>query len=95
MEFIRDLLYNTQSVAVLQLTPDCNHYEAHSRESAIIKALGLQNWSNVYNGTRYGAMKTKWNDTEIINFGIMILFNTRKMCFIEKSSHVIISDLVK
>ena len=47
VEFIGDLLMNTQSVTVLHLTPDCNHYETHSREYAIIKALGLQNLSNV------------------------------------------------
>ena len=95
MEFIGDLLMNTQSVTVLHLTPDCNHFEALSREYAIIKALGLTNLSNVYNGTRYGAMKTNWNDTEIINFGNMILFNTLKMCLIETPNHVIISDLIK
>ena len=30
---------------------DCNHYEAQSREYAIIKALGLDNLSNIYKGT--------------------------------------------
>ena len=84
MEFIGDLLMNTQSVTVLHLTPDCNHFEALST-----------NLSNVYNGTRYGVMKTNWNDTEIINFGNMILFNTLKMCLIETPNHVIISDLIK
>ena len=91
---IWDILQTSKGVAVLHLLPDCNHYEAHSREYAIIKALGLDNLSNIYNGTCYGAM-TEWNENEVVNFGNMILFNTLKMCLIETPSHVIISDLIK
>ena len=91
---IWDMLQNAKGVTVLHLLPDCNHYEAHSREYAIIKALGLVNLSNIYNGTCYGAM-TEWNENEVVNFGNMILFNTLKMCLIETPSHVIFSDLIK
>ena len=91
---IWDMLQTAKGVTVLHLLPDCNHYEAHSREYAIIKALGLVNLSNIYNGTCYGAM-TEWNENEVVNFGNMILFNTLKMCLIETPSHVIFSDLIK
>ena len=45
---IWDMLQTAKGVTVLHLLPDCNHYEAHSREYAIIKALGLDDLSTVH-----------------------------------------------
>ena len=66
-------------VVILQLHPEVCHYEAHSREFALIKAIGLKNVTNKYNSTPYGIMKL-WNNEEIFNFGTMILYNALKMC---------------
>ena len=67
-------------VVTLQLHPEVCHYEAHSREFAIIKAVGLKNVVNSYNGTPYGAMRHTWSEKEVFNFGTMILFHALTMC---------------
>ena len=71
-------------VTALQLFTETNHYEALAREYAMIKALGLNNLSNKNNSSPYGIMKNFWNNTEVTNFGNMILYNTFKMTTIEK-----------
>ena len=64
-----------EGVSVIKLFYECNQYEALSREYAIIKALGLNNLTNVISGTCYGAMRNL-SDTEVINFGNMILMKS-------------------
>ena len=41
-------------VVILHM-PEVNHYEAHCREYALIKAVGLHNLCNTYNGVPFGA----------------------------------------
>ena len=74
---------NGHGIVVIHLFTETNHYEAHSREFAIIKALGLNNITNQNNGCPYGVMKNKWNMTETVNYGNMLLYNTLKMAIQE------------
>ena len=55
---------NGEGIAIVRLYAEVNHYEALSRENALIKALGLINLTNEINGTCYGVMKEEWNTTE-------------------------------
>ena len=71
---ICDIWEKGDGISVLKLFSECNQHEALSREYAIIKAIGLNNLTNVICGTCYGAMKS-WSDTEVINFGNMMLMN--------------------
>ena len=48
--------------------------------SKLIKAIGLNNLTNVNSGLVFGDMKDFWNSKEVENFGNMILYNTLKMC---------------
>ena len=66
-----------EGISAIKLFSECSNYEALSREYAIIKALGLNNLTNVISGTCYGAMRS-WSETEVINFGNMILMNAFK-----------------
>ena len=66
-------------IVVLHLFTESNHYEALSREYALIMSLGLNNLTNAINGCAYGAMKTDWNHFEIVNYGNMLLYNAFKM----------------
>ena len=68
-----------EGVAIIRIFTETNNYEAMSREYSLIKALKLNNLTNEVNGTCYGAMRKSWSETEIINFGNMMLFNTLKM----------------
>ena len=70
-------------IVILHLFTETNHFEAMSREFAIIKALGLNNITNVNNGSPYGAMQKEWNHFEVINYGNMLLFNALKMAINE------------
>ena len=67
-------------IVCLQIFGESDHYEAHCKESAIIKAIGLNNLTNVNSGLVFGDMKDFWNSKEVENFGNMILYNTLKMC---------------
>ena len=53
-----------------------------------IKCIGINNLSNKYNGTPFGIMKSTWNQTLIINFGTMILYNALRMCVNERPVEV-------
>ena len=81
-------------IICLQLFHETNHYMAHNRVYAIIKALGFNNLTNAINGTCYGAMKENWNNNEIINFGDMLLLNAFRMCIIEPPSLIYQEDVV-
>ena len=85
---------NGEGLAVIRLFAETNHYEALSRENALIKALGLKNLTNKINGTSYGVMRNGWNETEIINFGNMMLFNTLKMAVQDPSQVIMEADIV-
>ena len=85
---------NGEGLAVIRLFAEINHYEALSRENALIKALGLKNLTNKINGTCYGVMRKGWNETEIINFGNMLLFNTLKMAVQDPSQVIMEADIV-
>ena len=72
-ERILDIWNRGQAVAIIQLADVC-HHEAMSREFSIIKAVGINNLTNIINSSCYGAMR-KWSKIEISNFGIMCLYN--------------------
>lgn len=80
-------------VAVVQLHPEVNELEALSREFAIIKALGLENISNLINGTSYGLMEHAWNKNEIINFGNMMIYASMKNVLQDPPTFVYKDDL--
>ena len=80
-------------ITILQLPSDCSHHEAHSREYAIIKSLGLNNITNVVNGTRYGDMRF-WNENEVSNFGKIMLYNALVMCVMEPPRIIYMNDVV-
>ena len=67
-------------IVCLQIFGESDHFEAHCKEFAIIKAIGLNNLTNVNSGLVFGDMKDFWNSKEVENFGNMILYNTLKMC---------------
>ena len=67
--------------------------EALSREFAIIKALGLENISNLINGTSYGLMEHAWNKNEIINFGNMMIYASMKNVLQDPPTFVYKDDL--
>ena len=90
---ISQLLSDGKGISVVQLFSDSNHYEAHAREYAIIKALGLNNLTNVVNGTPYGIM-TSWSDNEVINFGKMSLYNAMIMCILENPRIITLHDII-
>ena len=81
-------------VICLQLFHETNHFMAHCREFAMIKALGLNNLTNDINGHAYGAMKNSWNHAEIVNFGDLILYNAFKMCLMERPSLIYQEDII-
>ena len=68
-------------------------YSLTPREFAIIKALGLNNLTNVINGTPYGIMNS-WSDNEIINFGKMLLYNAMIMCILENPRITTLNDII-
>ena len=76
--------YNSSSIIIHQMPTEVTSMEAHCREYAIIKAIGLSNLSNRINGTSYGIMRDSWNDFEVTNFGTMLLYN---------AMHDLLSDL--
>ena len=76
---IQHLWNNKEGIMVFHFPNEVNHYEAHSREFALIKAVGLNKLNNVINGTAYGSIQY-WNETEIHNFGNMMLYNAIKIC---------------
>ena len=84
---IRDLWENEIGICLFHFPIEINHYEAHSREYAMIKAVGLQHLNNVNNGTAYGCMKT-WNENEVKNFGNMLLYHALHI-FIHEKPNVI------
>ena len=67
-------------VVILHLHPEINNFEAHCREFALIKATGLDNLCNSYNGVAYGMMKHGWTNDDIITFGNMLFYNALIMC---------------
>lgn len=81
-------------VVILQLFNETTHQEAHAREYALIKALSLNNITNVVNGTTFGDMKNNWNKTEIANYGNMILYNALKMCIHEPPRIIQSKDVI-
>ena len=90
---ISQLWEHGRGITILQLFSDCSHHEAHSREFALIRSLGLNNLTNVVNGTPYGAM-TSWNDNEVKNFGKMLLYNALLMCVMEPPRVIFMEDVV-
>ena len=81
-------------IIILHLFTETTHYEAHAREYAIIKSLNINNISNIVNGTAYGAMKNTWNETAIVNYGSMILYNALKMCINDPPRIIYSEDVI-
>ena len=57
---------------MLQVAHDLSHFEALSREYAMLKAV---NFDNIINSSHYECM-LKWNGNEIYNFVRMCLYNS-------------------
>ena len=76
---IIDSWENGNGIVILRLSAETTHFEAHAREYAVIKSVGINNITNIINGTPYGMMKT-WNSIEFENYGTMILYKALKMC---------------
>ena len=93
LDKVSELLSEGRGITILQLFSDTCHYEAHAREFAIIKALGINNITNVINGTPYGAM-VDWSPIEIINFGKMCLYNAMLMCVLETPRIITLNDIL-
>ena len=85
---IQHLWSNREGIMVFHFPNEVNHYEAHSREFALIKAVGLKQLNNVINGTAYGSIQY-WTETEIHNFGNMMLYNAIKIC-VNDPPHIIL-----
>ena len=77
----------------MHLFTESNHYEALSREYALIKSLGLNNLTNAINGWAYGDMKTDWN--QIVNYGNMLLYNAFKMAIQENPPLIFKEDIIE
>ena len=86
---------NGGGVFVVKLFGECSSFEALSKEYAIIKAIGLNRLTNVINGTCYGDMKACWNETEVVNYGNMLLMNVFNMCIQETPVLVIMMYLLR
>jgi hypothetical protein len=80
-------------ITILHLFSETNQFEALSREFAIIKAIRLNNLTNIVNGTPYGAMKNKWNNTEVVNFGNMMLYYALSMAIRERPAILYKEDI--
>ena len=78
---IKKLWKKKSGVVILHLFTETSHYEAHCREYAIIKALNLNNITNIVNGTAYGVMRDKWNSKEVINYGKMCIQEPPKIIY--------------
>ena len=92
---ITQIWERNDGIVILHLFTETNHYEAMSREYAMIKALGINNVTNEINGSQFGAMKNKWNYFEITNYGNMILYNALKMAINENPPLIFHSDIQK
>ena len=76
---IQKLIERKKGIMLFHFPTEVNHFEAHSREYALIKAVGLINLNNYINGTAYGSCAL-WNEVETQNFGDMMLYNAIKIC---------------
>ena len=76
---IQKLIDRKKCIMMFHFPTEVNHFEAHSREYALIKAVGLINLNNSINGSVYGS-SALWNEVEIQNFGDMMLYNAIKIC---------------
>ena len=83
-----------EGIVVLQFLNDSDSFLSLCRESAMIKSAG-DNLSNVRNGSAYGSMKNKWTNTEILNFGEMLLYFSLKQCILERPSPIFPDNLEK
>ena len=81
-------------VVLLQIFNDSDQYMSPCRENAMIKAVG-QNLTNILNGSIYGLMKDQWTQTEILNFGEMLLYFALKQCIIERPPTIFAEDVRK
>ena len=82
------------NIAVLRVGQELNHYEALSKEFAVIKAVGLGNLTNQINGTCYGDMENNWREHEILNFGNLLLYNCLENILFETPTLIHFSDIV-
>ena len=55
--------------------------------------MGINNITNIINGTPYGIMKT-WNSIEVENYGTMILYKALKMCINDPPRIIHSNDVV-
>ena len=83
---------NGNGIVILRLSTETSHFEAHAREYAVIKSVGINNITNIINGTPYGIMKT-WNSIEVANYGTMILYKALKMCINDPPRIIHINDV--
>ena len=80
-------------ISVIQLFSESSHYEAMSREYAMIRAIKLNNLTNVNNSKPFGVMCDKWTTNEIVNFGTMSIYNAFAMAIKERPTVIYQEDV--
>ena len=70
-------------IVIIEILCNSNRYLSLSRESAMIKSAG-NNITNSRDSSLYGLMKNDWSNTEILNFGEMILYFSLRECIINR-----------
>ena len=82
-----------KGIIVIKLSMGISHFEALSKEYAVMNALGLGNLTNAIQGTPYGAMKF-WKRNEVINFGNMLLYIGLKKTLTDKPNIFHFNDII-
>ena len=91
---ITNIWEQKRGIFCLQILHETDHYTAHCREHAIIRALGLNNLTNGNRGVAYGDMKSSWNNNEIVNYGDILLYKAFNICMIDSPTPVFQNDVI-
>ena len=71
--FFTQFLFSDLIIVIVTGFSDSSHYMAHNRESALIDYIGLQNLTNIYNGSRFGDF-TDFSSIKSKNYGMLALY---------------------
>ena len=83
---LANMIRRGEGIVVLRTFVDADNYVALNREHAMICAC-FGHVTNIRHGSPYGSMRS-WEDTEVINFGIMTLYSVLKQCIIERPNEI-------
>ena len=78
-----DIWNQGYGIVIIEILCNSNMYLSLSREAAMIKSAGM-NITNSRNSSLYGLMRDKWSNTEILNFGEMILYFSLRQCIFNR-----------